>query len=849
MAILDPSGNPYPPNLQANTFEVRIDESGKPTLPNGSSILGDPPQQRGDSGQFNLPPSERMDGFLGNSGPGGYGWPGYRGATFQNQSTGVGTMRDKTTYGNYWAPWRILDSELLAMYNGNDIAAQVIEAAPMEMFRRGWEVHSRDLDDDDIKALDKKAADLRLNELMLEGMIWGRLFGGALNIIGAEDGNNPDTPLDEDSIKTFHYLNVVDRRFVWVQRYYSDQLSPKYGLPEIYLITNVVSHGGMYGTTNPPPGIRLAAVSIHESRLIRYDGAKTDVLTRQQLAGWTWSVLQRCYDALRRFDNAQNSVDNLLADASQAVFKIRNLMEMIANNQKDQVVARMQMADLGRSVMRAVMVDAEAEDFKREPTSFAGIPDLMDRQMQRVASAAKMPVTKLFGRSPAGMNATGESDIRMWLDQIRSMQENELGPKIKRLYTLMAKAKDQRIKIKTKKGDARTTAWDRVNANASTPANGIMGNGSGEGEAASKAKENDPQFQVQFTTLWEPTALEDADRGLKIAQRDQILIDEGVITPEQAALGMFGSGKLSDWVDVDSDALQKTISGAVKFDPYSNQPLPTGALVGAAEQGEAQTPVVPLPLPGAVDLAGAQRLREAESPQRTTERPNQPDKPSQATNAREAGASPPSGAKPLVSKSTIEPPDKDEDGNPIPRKAKSSKDAYDQVARPIRADHVALQDPEVRNFLETVPHAFTTKQGRMDSDSIATAVRAQMENDYEPELLDWVLSAHWTGPKRVPLDRIDFSNQDKWQATHDPVHVKVMKDRIEQGIEKPIILVKIPSSKKMLIVDGHHRGTAYDQLEKNPRAYIATVTTDHGPWDHLHTMQRESLMGSAQKGK
>jgi uncharacterized protein len=746
----------------------------------GRPILEQPPPIRNDG--LNFPTAERIDAFVGGlSTPpiSGYGWPGYRGATFQNQSTGIGTQRDKTTWGNYWAPWRIMDSELLAMFNGSALAAKIVTSAPKEMFRRGWEVHCRDLEDDDIKSLDKKSAALRMNELMLEGTIWGRLFGGAMNIIGAEDGGNPDEELDEGAIKTFHYLNVVDRRFVWVQRYYSDMLSPKYGLPEIYLITNIVSHGGMYGTTNPPPGIRLAAVSIHESRCIRYDGAETDVLTRQQLAGWTWSVLQRCYDILRRFDGAQNSVDNLLSDASQAVFKIKNLVDMIANNQKDAVLARMQLVDFSRSALRAIMVDADAEDFERKPTTFTGIPELIDRQQQLVAMAADMPLTRLFGRSPAGLNATGESDVRMWLDQIRSMQENELGPKIKRVYSLMAKAKDSGVK--------RTSDSPR------------------------NKTDEDFDFQVNFKPLWEPTDMEAADRGLKIAQRNQILIDEGVVTPEQVALGMFGSGKLSDWIEVDSDALQKTITGQVKFDPYAAQPAPEGSLVNAAQQGEAQSPVVPLPLPGSPDLAGSERQKEAESPQRTTE-------------------------KPLLSKETQNPPDKDEDGNPIPRKP--TKDSIDPIHQR-RADNLGRP-----------------RDARYDSDAIASAVKHEMEADYEPELLDWVLSAHWKGPVRVPLDKIDFSNKDKWQATHDPVHVKVMKDRIESGIEKPVILVKVPSSKLMKIVDGHHRGTAYQEMGKNPRAYIAKVTTDRGPWDTLHTMQRETgmegsnqLEGSNQKSK
>ena len=59
--------------------------------------------------------------------------------------------------------------------------------------------------------------------------------------------------------------------------------------------------------------------------------------------------------------------------------------------------------------------------------TFTGLPDVYDRVMMDVAGAAKTPVTKLFGRSPAGMNATGESDMNNYYDYIDGLRENQLG--------------------------------------------------------------------------------------------------------------------------------------------------------------------------------------------------------------------------------------------------------------------------------------------------------------------------------------------------------------------------------------------------------------------------------------
>ncbi len=191
----------------------------------------------------------------------------------------------------------------------------------------------------------------------------------------------------------------------------------------------------------PAPGSgNLAAISVHESRIIRFDGMLTDVLSRQKLAGWTYSVLQPVYDTLRRFNLSFDSTVNLLADAQQAVFKIKGLEEKLSFNEA-QLHARMQLVDLMRSTARAVMIDAEGEEFKREPTSFAGMADVLDRVMLLVSADADMPLTELFGRSPAGLNATGESDTRKWYDTIATEQSGELEPKVQRVYKVLAKAR------------------------------------------------------------------------------------------------------------------------------------------------------------------------------------------------------------------------------------------------------------------------------------------------------------------------------------------------------------------------------------------------------------------------
>jgi phage-related protein (TIGR01555 family) len=183
-------------------------------------------------------------------------------------------------------------------------------------------------------------------------------------------------------------------------------------------------------------------VLIHESRLILFNGALTARTQGQRVDGFDDSILQGVHDALRQTATAWQSVAHLISDASQGVLKISGLVDLIAMNGQEALRTRISMMDLARSVCRAILVDAEAESFERIATSFAGLPEMMDRMMMREAAAAEMPVTLLFGRAPAGLNATGDADIRGWYDTVADAQADELKPNIERLLRIMMSAKN-----------------------------------------------------------------------------------------------------------------------------------------------------------------------------------------------------------------------------------------------------------------------------------------------------------------------------------------------------------------------------------------------------------------------
>jgi len=450
-----------------------------------------------------------------------------------NEVTGFGTTRDKTTYGRYAGPTRLSDSELTALYSGNDLAARMVDHVPDEMFREGVIVETGDAELNAWVA--ERLDNLNACDRFSDGERWGRLYGGGAVLIGADDGRPASTPLIPERARGVRYLYDFDRRSLWPASYYTTPGHPKLGQPETYLIT---SHHVMSSTSTV----------VHESRLILFGGAKTDHWTKQEFGGWDLSILQRPNDVIRMFETGWKAVEIMMTDANQAVFKMTGLADLIsAPNGQQAMEKRFAYVDKRRSVVRALVVDADSnESFERQSASFDSIPNLLDKFCLRLAASVPMPVTILMGQSPAGMNATGDSDFRGHYDRLKSRQTLHVAPRIRHLVKLILQSKD-------------------------SPTRG-------------KVPET---ITVTFPPLWTPTPMEEATRRKTIAEADALYIQNQVFTPDEVALTRGRPDGLDAQVLLSDEAIkarEKALSSdldsfgeqeAIEDEGNTNVPFPT----------------------------------------------------------------------------------------------------------------------------------------------------------------------------------------------------------------------------------------------------------------------------------
>jgi hypothetical protein len=239
-------------------------------------------------------------------------------------------------------------------------------------------------------------------------------------------------------------------------------------------------------------------VRIHRDRLIIFPGILTSEDIRRTRGGWGISVIDPVYEALQRNVTAWQSAGAALANAQYVVYKLKGLAHMFSlPNGEETAKRRSRAMEMAKSMISAVLIDAD-DEYIRENPNFGNMPAMLDQFMLDASSALDMPATVLWGRSPAGMNATGESDIQLWNADLESYREHHLRPRLQRFVEVL---------LASKQG----------------PTKGVEPEG----------------WRVYFPPLREMTDVEKADLRLKTSQADGSDIDRGVLLPQEVAKSRF----------------------------------------------------------------------------------------------------------------------------------------------------------------------------------------------------------------------------------------------------------------------------------------------------------------------
>ncbi|QIG73240.1 putative portal protein [Rhizobium phage RHph_N17] len=325
---------------------------------------------------------------------------------------GLGMIgKDKAASVVYTLPlWT--DEDFSNMYRGAWLPRKIVNIPAFDALRkwRNWQT-----DEAKIELIEAEEKRLGLQVKLLEAMIKGRLYGGAALYISTGE-SDISKPLDPAKVVKggIRFLNVFTKRQLIPGDIVEDPESEYFNKPEFYKLA------------------RNSSVIIHASRLVIFTGERLpdpDLVATTAL-GWGDSILLSTLEAIKSVDSAAANIVSLIFEAKVDVVKIPGLMDSLSDAASEsRLLTRFQLANVAKGNNAILLLDSE-EEYEQKNASFATLPDILQLLINMAAGAADIPVTRLLGQSPAGMNSTGESDMRNYYDRIASIQTLEIDPAI-----------------------------------------------------------------------------------------------------------------------------------------------------------------------------------------------------------------------------------------------------------------------------------------------------------------------------------------------------------------------------------------------------------------------------------
>lgn len=340
----------------------------------------------------------------------------------RNALTGTGTGRDVRSAYSYEAR-PLTQQEIAAAYSGSGLMRKIVQIPALDMVRewRDWKLEAGDIAK--VEELEKFHG---VQQKVRQAEVLRGMGGGAL-ILGLP--GDPTTPAPEPGRGKLAFVHVVSRWHLSFENIQEDATQPGYGEP---LMWRMATQRGQ--------------VTIHPSRVIPFRADTTAAIAMTQ--GWNFhetfwgeSTVQQVLSAVTDNDAARAAFAALLHKARLLRIGIPNLMDLVSTPTGTALVqSRMQTVALAESMHNATVFDAgDPETGKGGETitdstyTFAGAKDILNAYGEFVAAISDIPATRLLGRAPEGMNASGESQQHDWRKKVRARQTLELSPCIDRL--------------------------------------------------------------------------------------------------------------------------------------------------------------------------------------------------------------------------------------------------------------------------------------------------------------------------------------------------------------------------------------------------------------------------------
>ena len=226
---------------------------------------------------------------------------------------------------------------------------------------------------------------------------------------------------------------------------------------------------------------------VHASRLLTFISREVPDMLKPAYSFGGLSLIQIAKPYVDNWLRTRQSVSDIVHSFSVFVLKT-NMRNVLAGGAGEDLLNRLDTFTSMRDNTGVMALDKDDEDFSNVAAPISGLDKLLAQSQEQCASVVKIPLVKYTGISPSGLNASSDGELRCFNDETHSKQEALLRPGLTALHQFV-----------------------QLN---------LFG-------------EVDPEIDFKFLPLYELTEKEEAEVQKIKADTAGVLIDHGVIAPEE----------------------------------------------------------------------------------------------------------------------------------------------------------------------------------------------------------------------------------------------------------------------------------------------------------------------------
>lgn len=175
---------------------------------------------------------------------------------------------------------------------------------------------------------------------------------------------------------------------------------------------------------------------IHASRLMFFISRKVPDMLKPAYAFGGLSLSQMAKPYIDNWLRARQSVSDLIHSFSVLGLKT-NLSAILIGGATDEMYKRAELFNQARDNRGMLIIDKDTEELFNVSTPLSTLDMLQAQAQEQMAAVTGIPLVKLLGITPSGLNASSDGEIRVFYDWIQAQQEADFNPHLDRLLNIV----------------------------------------------------------------------------------------------------------------------------------------------------------------------------------------------------------------------------------------------------------------------------------------------------------------------------------------------------------------------------------------------------------------------------